>query len=189
MRISIFFFLIVIISIACRRSNENKTLPEKSSFVPYGQGTYWVFKDSEGYVDTLKVMKLENTNEGIKVDLNSQKWLVKSNDSIFVRCQTRGGRIPSEGAEFVMPLFIKTKDNIIYNTCLGDVVTEVVAQRLMGPQVVNEKAYIDCTEYFIKPYTKIIVADKVGPIKYTYLDLGGEIKSERNLIDFKVVAK
>jgi hypothetical protein len=166
---------------ACRRGKDNRNLAEKSNFVPYGQGSYWVYKETEGYVDTLKVLKLENTYEGIKVDLNSQKWLVKSPDSIFIRCQGRGV------GEFSMPLFIKTKENITYITCLGDVVTEVVAQRLLGPQVVNEKAYINCTEYFIKPYTKIIVADKVGPIKYIYLDLDGEIKSERNLIDFKVV--
>jgi hypothetical protein len=186
MGIRLLFFLIILTTMACRRGKENRNLAEKTNFVPYGPGSYWVFKETDGYIDTLKILKLENTSEGVKVDLNTQKWLVKSPDSIFVRCQTRG-RIPSEGAEFIMPLFIKTKDNIIYNTCLGDVVTEVVAQRLLAPQVVNEKAYIDCTEYFIKPYTKIIVADKVGPIKYIYLDLDGEIKSERNLIDFKVV--
>jgi hypothetical protein len=61
----------------------------------------------------------------------------------------------------------------------------VEAQRLVEPQVISGKAYIDCTEYFIKPYTKVIVADRVGPIKYTYLDVDGQIKSERVLIDFK----
>ena len=68
----------------------------------------------------------------------------------------------------------------------GDVVTRVEAQRITGPIAVNGKAYTDCTEYFIKPYTKVIVADRVGPIKFTYLDINGELKSERQLKEFLI---
>ena len=176
--LSITFIILTFLS--CRSSKETGYSPENKSFIPLNNGTYWVFKDSEGFVDTLKVLSSEKTADGLKVDLNSEKWLVKSPDSIFVRCQTRGG------GEFTMPLFIKTKETTEYNTCLGDVVTQVDVKRLREPQVISGKAFIDCTEYFIKPYTKMIVADRVGPVKYIYLDIDGTIKSERNLIDFKV---
>ena len=171
--------IVTIIFFSCRTSKETGKNPDNNSFIPYTIGTYWVFKDSEGYVDTLKVLYSEKTAEGIKVDLNSQKWLIKSPDSVFVRCQTRGG------GEFSMPLFISTKESAEYNTCLGDVVTQVEVKRIKEPKVISGKAYTDCTEYFIKPYTKVIVADRVGPVKYTYLDIDGTVKSERNLIDFK----
>jgi hypothetical protein len=175
----LYFFLILFLSFSCRCAKDKGSISIPTGFIPYEPGQYWVYKDSEGFVDTLKIEQYEKSAEGIKVDLNSQKWLIKSPDSIFVRCQSRGG------GEFSMPLFIKIKDKTEYNTCLGDVVTVVEAQRLKEPQVISGKAYIDCTEYFIKPYTKVIVADRVGPIKYTYLDVDGQIKSERVIIDFK----
>jgi hypothetical protein len=179
MRIFLYFTLALFLFTSCRSTKKPKEIKE-SSFIPYTTGSYWVFKDSEGFVDTLKVLSSEKTAEGLKVDLNSEKWLIKSPDSIFVRCQTRGG------GEFTMPLFIKTKATAEYNTCLGDVVTQVDVTRLKEPLVIAGKAYIDCTEYFIKPYSKVIVADRVGPVKYIYLDIDGTIKSERNLLDFKV---
>lgn len=181
MNYSLFSLMIfTMVFFSCRTAKKSENIIENKSFIPYTNGTYWVFKDSEGFIDTLKVLSSEKTADGLKVDLNSEKWLVKSPDSIFVRCQTRGG------GEFTMPLFIKTKESAEYNTCLGDVVTQVDVKRLREPQVISGKAFIDCTEYFIKPYTKVIVADRVGPVRYIYLDIDGTIKSERNLLDFKV---
>jgi len=178
MRILLYFTVALFLFTSCRSTKKTKEIKE-TSFIAYTTGSYWVFKDSEGFVDTLTVLSSEKTAEGIKVDLNSEKWLIKSPDSIFVRCQTRGG------GEFSMPLYINTKESAEYNTCLGDVVTQVEVKRLKEPKVISGKSYTDCTEYFIKPYTKVIIADRVGPVKYIYLDIDGTIKSERNLIDFK----
>lgn len=179
------YYLILAATIfsACKSSKVGqnpKCEIDNKNFIPYSVGTYWIYESSDGYSDTLKVMSNEKIDKGIKVNLNFEKWLMVSEDSIFVRCNTRGG------GEFTMPLYLKIKDKAEYETCLGDVVTRVEAQRITGPIAVNGKAYTDCTEYFIKPYTKVIVADRVGPIKFTYLDINGELKSERQLKEFKV---
>ncbi len=163
-------------SCKCTKNNKVNTNAASKEFIPYSVGTYWVYESTNGEInDTLKVISHEKTEKGIKVDLNTEKWLIVSEDSIFVRCNTRGG------GEFTMPLYLRVKDKAEYGTCMGDVVTKVDAQRLMGPQVIDGKAYENCTEYFIRPYTKVIVADRVGPIKFTYLDLDGKVQSERGL--------
>lgn len=179
----IYLSVLTALFFACKGAKNNQgnssTANLSKDFIPYSIGTYWVYESTnEGIVDTLKVISHEETEKGIKVDLNTEKWLIVSEDSVFVRCNTRGG------GEFTMPLYLRVKDKMEYGTCMGDVVTKVEAQKLMGPQVINGKAYIDCTEYFIKPYKKVIVADRVGPIKYTYLDLDGKVQSERILKDF-----
>jgi hypothetical protein len=180
-----FLFVILAASffISCKTNKNcqnNPSASEKKGFIPYEVGSFWVYESTDKYIDTLKVISHEKTEKGIKVELNTEKWLIVSEDSVFVRCNTRGG------GEFTMPLYIKIKDKAEYSTCLGDVVTQVNAQKLLGPQVINDVAYIDCTEYFIRPYTKVIVADRVGPVKFTYLDIDGTVKSERILKAFKI---
>jgi len=184
MKIIYFTLLLTLGLIACKtgKNLQQPTNSDKKPFIPQTIGNYWVYESTiEQYIDTLKILSHEKTAAGLKVNLNSEKWLVKAGvDSIFVRCNTRGG------GEFVMPLYIRSAQESSYNTCLGDILTEVKGSKLAEAQTVKGKTYKNCYLFEIKPYTKVIVADGIGVIKYTYLDLDGKIQSERLLTTYKL---
>jgi hypothetical protein len=183
MKIIYFTLLLALGFVACK-TGKNSQQPDngdKKAFIPQSIGNYWVYQSTTGDIDTLKILSHEKTAEGLKVNLNSEKWLIKAGgDSIFVRCNTRGG------GEFVMPLYIRSMQESTYNSCLGDVLIEVNASKLAEAQTVKGKTYKNCYLFELKPYTKVIVADGIGVIKYTYLDLDGKIQSERLLTSYKL---
>jgi hypothetical protein len=175
-------FALLLIFGACKSSKhcqKSKAISSKT-LIPYEIGNYWVYKSVElNQIDTLKVVSHQQSDEGLKVDLNFEKWLIKG-DTIFVRCQSRGA------AEFSMPLYLKTDKGSSYTTCMGDVVMEVKASKLKEDQNVNGKTYTNCYLFEILPYRKVIIADGIGIIRSTYQDAEGKEQMEAILLDYKL---
>lgn len=170
--------------------NNGEGQPSKSTaIIPYDMGNYWVYK----YVyhlqkpnqaiapDTLKVLRHNKTDEGLKVDLNTQKWLVKAKgDSIFVRCQGRGG------GEFSQPLYHRTDKSSQFSTCKGDVMMQAKVEKLAEPMEVNGKSYKNIYRFEITPQEIFYLSDGVGIIKWEYYNLQKQLRLERILIDYKL---
>ncbi len=170
----IILLLLLIVTVMSCDPDEKE--PSKADFMPYSVGTYWVYQSDSGDIDTLMVVSNTDTLNGIKVDLNYEKWLV-SNDSVYVRCNSRGG------SEFIMPLYLDTKDSTEYGTCSGDVVTSIKAKNV-GQQTINNKKYDNCIEYS-GSRKKMLFAVGVGVIKYTHFDSDSNVVLQRTLKEFK----
>ncbi len=175
----------------CKTKQTHSTLKpvNQQAIIPYQVGNYWIYqpiahlkKPAIDYPnDTLLVLSHEQSAEGLKVNLNTAKWLVKANgDSIFVRCQGRGG------GEFVMPLYHRTSNTATFSTCLGDVMIDAKVQKLKDPVQVQGKSYKNCYRFEITPNEIFFLADGIGVIKWEYYNQSQELMHERVLIDYQI---
>lgn len=167
-------------------SGDNQS-SKSSAIIPYDMGNYWVYKyvfhlnENKAKPDTLKVLRHNKTAEGLKVDLNTQKWLVKAKgDSIFVRCQGRGG------GEFSRPLYHRTDKSAQFSTCKGDVMMQAKVEKLAEPMEVNGKSYKNIYRFEITPQEIFYLSDGIGIIKWEYYNLQKQLRLERLLIDYKL---
>ncbi len=178
----IYLLPLLLIFGACKSAKHCQTSKADcgKTLIPYEVGNYWVYKSVElNQIDTLRVISHQKSEDGLKVDLNFEKWLIKG-DTIFVRCQSRGA------AEFTMPLYIRPDKTSSYTTCMGDVVMEVKASKIAEDQKVNGKTYKNCYLFEILPYRKVIIADGIGIIRSTYQDAEGKEQMEAILLDYKL---
>ena len=188
-------FALFTVLMACKSTKSNSgsntgttTTIDKKAFIPHSVGTFWVYEyvdhqNPEGtvFVDTLKVMAHEKSEEGLKIILNQAKWIVKGGgDSIFVYCQGRGG------GGFAMPMFHRTITATTYGSCKGDVVMQVTVSKLYEPVIVKGRTYKNCYQYDMKPYEKIIVAEGVGVIKKEFYGVNNKLATEQLLINHAV---
>lgn len=182
---SLFF---VLLSCKTPQPHNNNAQPTKKAFIPYSVGTFWVYESIDHqnagiapFVDTLRVLRHEQTANGLKVDLNQGKWVAKAGgDSIYILCQTRGG------GGFEMPLYHRSESESTYSSCKGDVMIQVIASKLAEPQVVKGKTYKNCYQFDLKPYERVIVADGVGVIKREYFDLNKKLMTEQLLVNYTI---
>jgi hypothetical protein len=193
-----FFYCCIFLSVgltACKTAQNNNNsngnngedpAPTKTAIIPYDIGNYWVYKyvfhlnENSAKPDTLKVLRHEQTAEGLKVDLNTQKWMVKAKgDSIFVRCQGRGG------GEFVQPLYHRTEKSSEFSTCKGDVIMRARVEKLAEPMEVNGKSYEKVYRFELTPQEIFYLADGIGVIKWEYYNVQNKLMTERILMEYK----
>lgn len=167
-------------------SGDNQS-SKSSAIIPYDMGNYWVYKyvfhlnENKAKPDTLKVLRHNKTAEGLNVDLNTQKWLVKAKgDSIFVRCQGRGG------GEFSMPLYHRTEKSSQFSTCKGDVMMQAKVEKIAEPMEVNGKSYKNIYRFEITPQEIFYLSDGIGVIKWEYYNVQNKLMTERILIDYEL---
>jgi hypothetical protein len=189
MKTSNLIFLSLMLLFGCKSTqksssaemNQTEMNVTKIDFIPTNTGNYWVYQSLETTeIDTVFVLSKEKTEKGFKVDLTDSKWLIPHADSIFIRCQGRGG------GEFTMPLFLDGNEPATYSTCQGDVVMEVRRTKLSEPQTVQGKTYRDCFLFEILPYRKVYVAKGIGVIRQIYTDLDGTLRFERQLVNHHI---
>ncbi len=181
-----FFLLFLVFLAACKTQKPNPTAPKsKTAFIPHDIGQYWVYEysdfqnpDTKPYKDTLKVLKHEQSAEGLKVDLNQGRWLIKAGgDSIFTRCATRGG------PEFSMPRYQRCEGESEFQSCMGDVVQAAKVKKMNEAQQIKGKTYTGCYQFNFQPYFEVIVCEGVGIVRQAYHDLNGKIMNESLLIE------
>lgn len=167
-------------------SNHQEPAPTISkAFIPHSPGSYWAYENTNyksgqsSSMDTLKVLSSEQTPEGIKVDLNHARWMVKAKgDSIWVRCRGRGG------GEFLQPLYHRTEGEGTFSTCKGDVLFQASVSKLKNPMEVNGKSYNNCYRYQITANEVVFVADGIGIIRREYYDINQKLYLESNLLNY-----
>ena len=179
--------LLVFLFGACHTPKE---LPEqaspKASFVPNQKGTVWTYRytfhnqEKEPIEQKLELLQTEQKADGLYLDLNQAKWLLR-NDTLFVRCQGRGG------GEFHAPLYLPTTDSCSYNTCKGDVFMQVEAKRL-PPKEILGKHYEDRFSYQIGPYERVEYARGLGVTLHQYFGMGQKLDTQMELIGFQLGA-
>ena len=84
----IYLLPLLLIFGACKSTNhcQKSKADCGKTLSPYEVDNFWVYKSVElNQIDTLRVESHQKTEDGVKVDLNFEKWLIKG-DSIFVRC-------------------------------------------------------------------------------------------------------
>ena len=185
---------LLFMTIACKtpRNGPNTgNIPEtakKKAFIPHAVGSFWVYEtiqhlkngSDESSIDTIKVVEHQQREDGLLVVLNQGKWVAKKNsDSIYVYCQGRGG------GGFIMPLYQRSEQTSTYSTCMGDVMFEMTAKKLVNEVEVKGKSYKNCYEFSMNSEQKTIVADGIGVIKKMYYD-GDRLMSEQVLLNYSV---
>ncbi|EJF53612.1 hypothetical protein SapgrDRAFT_1920 [Saprospira grandis DSM 2844] len=179
---------LLILALLLSACQANKKLPsqtpQKTAFVPSQKGTVWTYRytfhnqEKEPIEQKLELLQTEQKADGLYLDLNQAKWMLR-NDSLFVRCQGRGG------GEFLAPLYLPTADSCTYNTCKGDVFMQVEAKRL-PPKEILGKRYEDRFSYQIGPYERVEYARGLGLTLHQYFGIGQKLETQMELIDFQL---